>query len=207
MILSIKQFLSDKKLAATRFIAIARWNSNFDNEDLQYKCKSLATIYNYFKLENERVSISSVDEVESFLVDDSKYSIEHLIVNKSGKVKYLDDKEEYSLPKNTRQYNSYIFNFIFIPMEINKNILKDYSLKKKLMLLNSDNRMDKIECKYSKMVVSVLNGMFKKTPEIKELDEKETEELDKYWLVTFKREYSDYAAEIVDKLIERFQKI
>ena len=131
----IKSFVSTSKMATTNLIAISRWNSNFENEDLQYKCKSLATIYNYFKLENNIVSVTSVENLGSFLSDDNKYSVEHFVINKSGTVKYLEDKDEYTLPENTRQYGTYIFNFIFIPRRLNGTVLGNYSLQKKLKIV------------------------------------------------------------------------
>ena len=36
-------------------------------------------------------------------------------------------------------------------------------------------------------------------------DEKETEELDKYWLVTFKREYPKFTTSVIDELIKKFR--
>ena len=137
LISEIKTFVSTSKMATTHLIAISRWNSNFENEDLQYKCKSLATIYNYFKLENNTVSVTSVDNLNSFLSNEEKYSVEHFVINKSGTIKYLDDKEEYPLPENTRQYGTYIFNFIFIPRKLNGTVLGNYSLQRKLKILKA----------------------------------------------------------------------
>jgi hypothetical protein len=134
LISEIKAFVSTSKMATTHLIAISRWNSNFENEDLQYKCKSLATIYNYFKLENNVVSVTSIDNLNSFLNNEEKYSVEHFIINKSGTIKYLDDKDEYPLPENTRQYGTYIFNFIFIPRKLNGTVLGNYSLQRKLKI-------------------------------------------------------------------------
>ena len=201
----IKSFVSTTKMATTNLIAISRWNSNFDNEDLQYKCKSLATIYNYFKLENNVVSVTSVDNLCSFLSNEEKYSVEHLIINKSGTIKYVDDKDEYNLPENTRQYGTYIFNFIFIPRSLNGTVLGNYSLQKKMNILNEENNLKDIDCEYSKMVLSILKDMFKGVINVKTLDEQEREELDKYWLVTFKREYPKYTAAVIDEIAKKFQ--
>ena len=205
LISEIKSFVSTSKIATTHLVAISRWNSNFENEELQYKCKSLATIYNYFKLEKNVVSITSAAELSSFLNDEEKYSIEHLIVNKSGTIKYLDDKDEYPLPENTRQYGTYIFNFIFIPRKLNGTVLGNYSLQKKLKILNEDSNIKNIECGYSKMVISILNDMFQGTIDVKALNKEEIEELDKYWLVTFKREYPKFTAAVIDEIVKRFR--
>lgn len=205
LISEIKSFVSTSKMATTHLVAISRWNSNFENEELQYKCKSLATIYNYFKLENNIVTITSAAELSSFLNDEEKYSIEHLIINKSGTIKYLDDKEEYPLPENTRQYGTYIFNFIFIPRKLNGAVLGNYSLQKKLKILNEENNIKNIECRYSKTVISILNDMFKGAIDVKSLSKEEIEELDKYWLVTFKREYPKFTAAVIDEIVKRFR--
>ncbi len=204
MIHEIKSFVSTTKMATTNLVAISRWNSNFDNEDLQYKCKSLATIYNYFKLENNVVSVTSVDNLCSFLSNEEKYSVEHLIVNKSCTIKYLDDKDEYALPENTRQYGTYIFNFIFIPSRLNGTVLGNYSLQKKLNILNEENNLKNIDCEYSRMVLLILKDMFNGAINVKTLDEQEKEELEKYWLVTFKREYPKYTAAVIDEVVKRF---
>ena len=205
LISEIKAFVSTSKMATTHLIAISRWNSNFENEDLQYKCKSLATIYNYFKLENNVVSVTSIDNLNSFLNNEEKYSVEHFIINKSGTIKYLDDKDEYPLPENTRQYGTYIFNFIFIPRKLNGTVLGNYSLQRKLKILNEDSNLKDIDCEYSKMIISTLDGMFSGAIDVKTLNEQETEELDKYWIVTFKREYPKFTAAIIDEIVKRFR--
>ena len=205
LISEIKGFVSTSKMATSHLIAISRWNSNFENEDLQYKCKSLATIYNYFKLESNVVSITSVDNLNSFLSNEEKYSVEHFIINKSGTIKYLDDEDEYSLPENTRQYGTYIFNFIFIPRKLNGTVLGNYSLQRKLKILKEENNFKDIDCEYSKMIISTLDGMFSEVVNVKTLDEQETEELDKYWLVTFKKEYPKFTMAVIDEIVKKFQ--
>ena len=205
LISEIKAFVSTSKMATTHLIAISRWNSNFENEDLQYKCKSLATIYNYFKLENNVVSVTSIDNLNSFLNNEEKYSVEHFIINKSGTIKYLDDKDEYPLPENTRQYGTYIFNFIFIPRKLNGTVLGNYSLQRKLKILNEDSNLKDIDCEYSKMIISTLDGMFSDAIDVKTLNEQETEELDKYWIVTFKREYPKFTAAVIDEIVKKFR--
>lgn len=205
LISEIKTFVSASKMATTHLTAISRWNSNFENEDLQYKCKSLATIYNYFKIENNVVSVTSVDNLNSFLSNEEKYSVEHFVINKSGTIKYLDDKDEYHLPENTRQYGTYIFNFIFIPRKLNGTVLGNYSLQRKLRILKEDNNLKDIDCEYSKMIISTLDGKFNGAIDVKTLNEQETEELDKYWLVTFKREYPQFTEAVIDEVVKRLR--
>ena len=40
---------------------------------------------------------------------------------------------------------------------------------------------------------------------ISKLNEQEAEELDKYWIVTFKREYLKFTAAVIDEIVKRFQ--
>ena len=117
----------------------------------------------------------------------------------------MDDKDEYHLPENTRQYGTYIFNFIFIPRRLNGAVLGNYSLQKKLTVLNDENNFNNIDCEYSKMILLILKDKFKGTINVKSLDEQEIEELEKYWLVTFKREYPKYTAAVIDEVVKRFR--
>ena len=119
---AIKNFFEDGNISESRQITIAKWNSNYENEALQYKCKSLATIYNYFTINNNSVEISSSDDVYNFLSDEDVYSIEHFIVNGSGSTTYVDGKDNYELPDSVKKYSAYIFNFIFVPKSINNDI-------------------------------------------------------------------------------------
>ena len=46
------------------------------------------------------------------------------------------------------------------------------------------------------------NGIFKNTPYT--LDDAEKKELEKYWLVTFRDDYSTFTSIVINKLIEHF---
>lgn len=203
---AIKCFFDDRNVSESKRIALAKWNSNFDNEALQYKCKSLATIYNYFKLDKNRVYISSADEVWMFLNDENTYSIEHFIVNNSGTVTYVDGIEDYTLPDETKKFSTYIFNFIFIPKDINNTVFKNYSPRQKIKNLTSSGYQSKINCEYSKMVIDIVKDMFPDEVFVTDLNENEKAELEKYWLVSFKREYSKYTSVVIDKIAERIKK-
>ena len=183
---------------------IAKWNSNYENEALQYKCKSLATIYNYFTINNNSVEISSSDDVYNFLSDEDVYSIEHFIVNGSGSTTYVDGKDNYELPDSVKKYSAYIFNFIFVPKSINNDIFKNYSVRTKMELLSKSNRTSEIKCEYSKMIIDIVKDMFADEVTITDLNDSEQKELDKYWLVTFKNEYSRFTSRVIDKLLDHF---
>ena len=201
---AIKNFFEDGNISESRQIAIAKWNSNYENEALQYKCKSLATIYNYFTINNNSVEISSSDDVYNFLSDEDVYSIEHFIVNGSGSTTYVDGKDNYELPDSVKKYSAYIFNFIFVPKSINNDIFKNYSVRTKMELLSKSNRTSEIKCEYSKMIIDIVKDMFADEVTITDLNDSEQKELDKYWLVTFKYEYSRFTSRVIDKLLDHF---
>lgn len=201
---AIKNFFEDGNISESRQIAIAKWNSNYENEALQYKCKSLATIYNYFTINNNSVEISSSDDVYNFLSDEDVYSIEHFIVNGSGSTTYVDGKDNYELPDSVKKYSAYIFNFIFVPKSINNDIFKNYSVRTKMELLSKSNRTSEIKCEYSKMIIDIVKDMFADEVTITDLNDSEQKELDKYWLVTFKNEYSRFTSRVIDKLLDHF---
>lgn len=201
---AIKNFFEDGNISESRQIAIAKWNSNYENEALQYKCKSLATIYNFFVLKDNSVDISSCDDAYKFLSDDDLYSIEHFIVNSSGNVTYIDGEEAFELPSSIKKYSAYIFNFIFVPQSINNNVFKNYSVRKKIELLYKSDRVSEINCSYSKMILDVVKDMFAENIVITNLDDAEKKELEKYWLVTFRDDYSTFTSIVINKLIEHF---
>lgn len=202
---AIRRFFDNRNIAESKRTALAKWNSNFDNEALQYKCKSLATIYNYFKLESDCVSISSANDVYNFLSDEETYSIEHFIVNNSGNVTYVDGIEDYTIPDETKKFCTYIFNFIFVPKNINNNVFKSYTVRQKINNLISCGRESEIDCEYSKMIIDIVKNMFKDEINVTDLNENEKTELEKYWLVSFRHEYFKFTSLVVDKIIERFK--
>ena len=164
----------------------------------------MATIYNYFKISNDFVEISSSDDVYNFLNDEDVYSIEHFIVNGSGNVTYVEDIDSYELPDSVKKYSAYIFNFIFVPKSLNNDIFKNYSVRKKIELLYKSNRISEIKCEYSKMIINIVKDMFADEVTITDLNDSEQRELDKYWLVTFKYEYSRFTSRVIDKLLDHF---
>ena len=164
----------------------------------------MATIYNFFILNDDFVDISSCDDVYRFLSDDDVFSIEHFIVNASGSVTYIEDKDAYELPNGVKKYNAYIFNFIFVPKSINNDVFKNYSVHKKMELLCKSNRASEIKCSYSKMILDIVKDIFADDVTITDLNDAEKKELEKYWLVTFKDDYSIFTSNVINKLLERF---
>ena len=179
--------------------ALARWNSNYENEELQYKCKSLATIYNFFMLNQDQVKVTSSQDVDKFLTDTADYSIEHFITSQSQKVKCRNT--ELDLPNGVKKYSNYIFNYVFIPKTLNEQ-LANYHVKRKLALLEPKEQQALIKCDYSKMILELVKESF--IEEMPNAEKANDPDFEKYWLVTFRNEFKNFTDKVVDKLIERF---
>lgn len=92
------------------------------------------------------------------------------------------------------------------------NLSNAYSLTKILehymychVFCKPEYDMIHIDCEYSKMIISTLDGKFNGAIDVKTLNEQETEELDKYWLVTFKREYPQFTEAVIDEVVKRLR--
>ena len=143
--------------------------TNEDGEDYQFRCKSLATIYDYFEIRGMEVSITNPSKLKEFLTSEEKYSTEHFIISKSAsrkmKVSIGDAVVDYELEEKCyKSYVNSIFNFVFIPKELNSKIGNNW-LPKKGNLLAAEPK--EIECSYSKMVMSkaqILSDAFSALP-------------------------------------------
>lgn len=54
------------------------------------------------------------------------------------------------------------------------------------------------------MIINIVKDMFADEVTITDLNDSEQRELDKYWLVTFKYEYSRFTSRVIDKLLDHF---
>lgn len=100
-------------------------NGTYSTVDATYRCKSLATIYNYFSITPSKISLNkgAITELKNFLINEKDYTTEHLIINKSNNVIISkDDEIEYKYPKQIAALKDSLFNFIFIPNEINEKL-------------------------------------------------------------------------------------
>ena len=69
-------------------------------EDHRFRCKSLATIYNYFINAEGQVKIRNgkMNDLYKFITNDEVFSIEHFIISESkNRVILLQDNKEYTV--------------------------------------------------------------------------------------------------------------
>jgi hypothetical protein len=128
-------------------------------ESDNFLTRGLAIIYNYFKVTKNPdyvLNISNKNELLSFLINSSKYTTEHLIINQSKT--YTEKNVEINYEKGSKAQLNSILNFIFIDDNLNDSggnlcFLEKISLYKR--------EIKQIDCKFSKNYVNLLFKMMK----------------------------------------------
>ncbi len=203
LIKQINGYFSSDKITDSRLLAQYKLGQNETEEDFRFRCKSLATIYNYFFINNHKVIIRNgkTNQLYKFITDDSSYSVEHFIISESKehiiKSSHLFDSYEI----NRSIYNKYVnnfFNFIFIDQETNSS-LSNFWLPEKIDKLN----IDTVKCDYSKMIIQKLSSLSKEFEERAKPNYKDN--LDLFFSRDFKDLYIEYAKKVLDDVIEKIK--
>lgn len=154
-IVQIKSYFSPDKITDTRILTQYKLAINETEEDYRFRCKSLATIYNFFIIKDDQVNIrqNKLSKLNKFITDSSDYSMEHFIISDSPscKTKVIFNGEELEYVYNNAFFKKHVnnlFNFIFIPQTMNES-LSNFWLPEKLKMID----YDKINCDYSKMLI------------------------------------------------------
>ena len=172
---------------------------NEDEEDQRFRCKSLATIYDFFINQNGVVKIrkGKMNELYKFITDSEAFSVEHLIVSETKERTILVQGEEYTIDKSIyKRYVNNFFNFIFIDRDLNSK-LKNNWLPKKLEELNENQ----LSCEYSKMIIEQVAGLGE---EFKNRGGKNYKDnLDLFFAREYKEEYIEYTRLALKKIIKR----
>ncbi len=204
---TINAYFSPDKITANKILAQFKRGTNEDEEDYRFRCKSIATIYNFFKIkEGKVVLVGGMDKVKKFISNDDEFSTEHFIISdsKSREMKVVCDSTiiKYSHPKDFfNKYVNSLFNFIFINKSLNDTLANNW-LPHKMKLIDNIQ----IECDYSKMVLKQLKNisaqMEQKVHDAGELQDN----LDLYFSRDFKDQYIAYSRSILNDVIEKIKK-
>lgn len=204
----IQYYFSNSELAERRITAQFHYSVKSDDNNDYIRCKTLATLYNFFEIRDGKVCVKkgAFNELYAFVTNNVDFSVEHFIINNSKKagINIAGNKVEYSFPTRIRKYSNSLFNFIFIPQDLNRAMDNMHIIDKiKYMDSNSTN----IKCNYSKMVFNVVKNDFGMYPDILCYSNQDVakDNLDKYYTEEFTESYSLYAKGIVDKIIEHFK--
>lgn len=178
-----------------------------DEEEVQkYRCKSLATIYNFLNITDSAVTTKNVKDMKKFLNDDDKFSFEHFLLNdsKTCRVKLETGEEfDYSYPAEIRKYIDSLFNFIFIS-QTNNDLLGNEYLVQKLNTIKSKKETFKDEtCQYSMNVIKMVREYIKSPDVSGKSHEEAVNMLDSYYKGDFKSQYLQYSNAIIQLLTSK----
>ncbi len=203
----IKSYFSTDRITDSRLLAQYKLGTNEDGEDYQFRCKSLATIYDYFVIRGTEVTISNLSRLKEFLTNEDKYSTEHFIVSKSASRKMMvtvgDTAVDYEIEdKCYRSYVNSIFNFIFIPKQLNSKLENNWLPKKETVLAEEP---EEIECDYSKMVMSKAQILSDSFSELPLTTENYAEKLFLFFARDFRDKYIEYSRDVLRAVIEKIK--
>ncbi|MDH6368213.1 MULTISPECIES: DUF262 domain-containing protein [unclassified Breznakia] len=168
--------------------------------DQAHRCKSFASIYNYFEIVNSgqepaHVKITDIKQLNDFLKNNTKYTVEHFIINQSSK--YVpgngNDTEKF-YPKEIAKLNKSIFNFIFISDTLNNN-LNNKIFRDKITELKNNYEITSFN--YNNDFISVCDSTFS------DLNNRTEAELETYFNEQFFEEYQDFTKKMLNKFIIR----
>ena len=198
----INKYFGNTKILERSAVLQCKYILDDDNEVNKHKCKSLAILYNYFKLVNGKfVKIKgSSNDIKEYLLDKDNFSVEHLIVNEGKGCTLENIKDPYEYKKDIKKYSNSIFNYVFIPDKLNGDVLKDLYVNSKLKILNE--HLGDIKCSYSKMIIETLNEKFDDLPLDPEKKIIDVDKADEYFGYRFKRQFFDISNIIIQNIIK-----
>lgn len=206
----INSYFSPDKITDTRLQAQFKLGINEEEENYRFRCKSLATIFNFFAVDAQRVFVrkKKIDELRRFVTDNESFSVEHFIVSdsESHEICIKKDNDERSYKFDDTIYKKYVnsmFNYIFIPQELNSS-LKNYWLPEKLKLLEGVEG-EKINCEYSKMIIEKTEIIARAMTNAVHPDGVLKDDLDLFFGRDYKEAYISYAREILNDLMEHIK--
>lgn len=209
LISQINSYFSPEKITDTRLLAQYKLAANEEEEDYRFRCKSLATLYNFFRINGNKVSIADgkAKKLYNFIENDDAFTVEHFIVSDTDSKKTIvvlkGQELEYEYEqKFYKKYVNSLFNFIFISNNLNSQ-LGNYWLPHKMSRIKSKD----LECDYSRMYlesIKKLGSNMKKTPQ----DEVQyKDKMDLYFSRDFKDQYVEFARVILKAVIEKIKTI
>lgn len=206
-ILQINSYFLPDKITDTRLLAQYKLTANEEEEDYRFRCKSLATVYNFFTIQNDVVKIrkGKLPQLKEFITTDISFSIEHFIISQSStrstkvvlsnaEIEYKYDEKFYSKHVNN------LFNFIFIAKDMNSS-LSNYWIPQKLKLID----LDKVQCAYSLMVLESVKTLSASIEDAVKGKDTVQDNLDLFYARDYKDAYVEFARSILKAVIQRIK--
>lgn len=205
----INSYFSPDKITDTRLLAQYKLAANEEEEDYRFRCKSLATLYNFFRINGNKVSIANgkAKKLYNFIENDDAFTVEHFIVSDTDSKKTLvvlkGQKLEYEYEqKFYKKYVNSLFNFIFISNDLNSK-LGNYWLPHKMLQIKSRE----LECDYSRMYLDCIKKLGSNMKKIPQDEAQYKDKMDLYFSRDFKDQYVEFARVILKAVIEKIKTV
>lgn len=202
----IKSYFSTDGITDSRLLAQYKLGVNEDDEDYRFRCKSLATIYNYFRIKNNCVDVTNYDQLKEFVGNENEYSMEHFIISETKTrlvvVSINDAMVEYKYnEKFFKRYVNSMFNLIFVSKKINTELGNNWLPAKEEIIQNKPE----IKCDYSKMVISISEDLSNKLRSLSLGIDNYQDKLDLFFSRDFKDLYIEYSRKVLEAVINRIK--
>lgn len=202
---TLLDYLNPAAIKTRKRSAEFKFSTNPENEEQRYHSIMLAAIYNYFTFDGSSVKIKKgkTKELSTFLNDVNQFSVEHFIVNQGKgcvtKVSSSEETYDYEYSDETKKYASSIFNYIFVPEPLNKE-LGSFTVQEKIDKLD----ITKISCEYSKMMIEKVKLCFAPISLSETEEEKQKKYIDQYFSYEFKEQYLKFTGLVLEEIASRF---
>lgn len=207
----IKAFISGVELTKGRMMAVYRFTEGEEETSNMFqsvRCKALAMLHNYFVFKTNAggekyVSIKNGTELLSYLTNKDAYTLEHFVIPKGKTIHIQTDQIDfqYNFPRKFGKYRDFLFDYIFIPKNLNGNI-EQLSFVTKVKKL--DEHQDEIYCDYSLCYLSILkeSRLFTEFPRLEQISstEEAKECLDRYFEEKFTEDFYDFAKTLISEI-------
>lgn len=206
-------YISSHELTRGKVLAAYKYSEEDDDDPIQQiRCKSLAAISNFFRInksgDNYQLSITNATSLNTFFSDKNTYSVEHFIVAQCGNLHVKTAKYDFSYryPTAVQKYRNSLFNYIFIPKYLNDSLSNSELYLKVEQLSKNKNQ---IICEYSSSYYNLLarepRSYFLNYPSSESIDSCDTEEvarkyLDDYFSKTFPDEFLQFSMALVKRI-------
>lgn len=187
------------RITDARLLAQYKFGQNEEEEDQRFRCKSLATVYNFFVTQDGKVIVrkGKMNDLYKFITDDNEYSIEHFIISETRSKKMIVEGSEYTIDDTIyKRYVNNFFNYIFIDKNTNTELANNW-LPEKLKILEGKN----VPCEYSSMIIENVADLGREFEKKSGANYKDN--LDLFFLREYKDVYIEYTKTTLEKIIER----
>lgn len=207
IISKLNNYFKNGKLANRKYVLQCKYIEEDSFGVSAHKAKSLAIVYNFFKFDGKNAPQCKVSarELKKYIVDKEYYSLEHFIVNDGGSFSVEGQSNNEKYPDDILKYSSSIFNYIFIPVEINGKLLGDKYIATKLQIL--DEKIDDIRCEYSRMVIGCAKKYFGEELPLDATGNLDIKRMKEYFGYTFKEEFVSYSNVVIGEIIQHISEI